>query len=421
MSVKPPYTVPAAVAAVALAGFLLFPSAGIAQKYLHTAGAFAYLGLGSWVLIEVGLRAPAVRSRLLAIDRRWVPWAAGLTFAGLVAAFVVLYPLANAGSVSALSLSSRDGGGSDRDESLNLGAAELLAGRYPYSPRTHLGNPVTQMPGALLLAVPFRLLGNAAWQNLFWMAVFVGLARWRFGDTRLALGFLWLLLLASPVALQDFVTGGDLGANSIMVLTALLLLVEWVPDPSAAAYQRIGAALFTGVAFSSRLNFLLLAPLLFAALARRAGARAAAGYLALAGLAFAAVTLPFWWHDPAGFAPLRLHNKFALFDAPLLPGSGLLFPGASLLFALLLACRPGNQEVSTWLMHCGLVQALPLALAVVLASAWAKWPNFTIADYGPVCLYFGALGAGLRLFGAGARAAAAVRLASVEVPEPLAT
>ena len=66
------------------------------------------------------------------------------------------------------------------------------------------------MPGTLMLAVPFALLGNVAWQNLAWWAVLLVAAHRLLGDGRAALAILGLSLLVSPVLLQDFVTGGDL-------------------------------------------------------------------------------------------------------------------------------------------------------------------------------------------------------------------
>jgi hypothetical protein len=378
------------------AGFLLFPSLGLVQKYLGLKAVCVYCALGTWLLIDLARRAQAVRSLVLATDRRWLLWAMAATYVALTVAFAVLYPLSNSALLSTQGVA---GGGSDRDESLNLGVAELLAGRYPYYRTTQLDNHVTQMPGSLLLAVPFYLLGNGAWQNFFWLVVFLLLLRSLFGDGRLALTFLWLLLLASPAVLHDFVTGGDLTANSVSILAPLVLLWKWAPDASTATWKKVTAALFAGVAFSSRASYLLLLPLLFAALAHRAGVRRALGYLGLLGLSFLTVTLPFYGYDPDGFAPLRLHNKFAFFDYAL-PGSGFLFPALSLGFALLLAGLPGNRRLSIWLIHCGLVQVLPVLCGTALATAYARWPNFRwYSSYGLVGLVFGALGAGLHLFG----------------------
>jgi hypothetical protein len=87
------------------------------------------------------------------------------------------------------------------------------------------------------------------------------------------------------------VTGGDLGASTIALLIGMLALVALVPDPSAATWKKVAAAAFTGLALSSRMNYLLLMPPLIAALLRRASIADALRYLCVTAAAFAAVTL----------------------------------------------------------------------------------------------------------------------------------
>ena len=316
-------------------------------------------------------------------------------YAVLIGAFVILYPLSNSHARPSIFHAAIEGG-SDRDESLNLGVGELLAGRYPYYRTTQLQNPVTQLPGSLILAVPFALLGNAAWQNFFWLAVFFGLVRYVFGRNRLAAGFIALTMFGCPVVLQDFVTGGDLGVNAITILIGMFLMVTFAPDASTARWKTIGAAAFTGIALSSRLNYLLLVPPLFAAVARRAGLTDAFTGLLVIGLVFGAVTLPFYWHDPSGFAPLYLHNKFSQFDGEVHNG-GILFPILSLLFSLVVSWYPGNHDVRVWLIQSGLVLTLPVVFLVALASVRVHAPNFVFADYALAGVFFGGLGAGMSL------------------------
>lgn len=383
----------AVVAGAELAWFLLFPSLGVVQKYLGTAAAFTYFGIGLVVLITLGIRGRVAASELNSIDRRWIRLATAALFAGLVIAFIALYPPSHSQLASWLSRSGI-GGGSDRDESLKLGVRELLAGRYPYYPTTRLENLVTQLPGSLVLAAPFALAGNAVWQNFFWLGAAFVVARYLLKSEQLAFGFMALTVVACPVLLQDFVTGGDLSANVIAILAGMLLMMTLVPDASVAGWKKVGVAAFAGLALSSRLNYLLLVPVLFAALARRAGLKGACVYLGVLGLAFTAVTLPFYWHDPAGFAPLYLHNKFTQFDGEVHHG-GILFPSLSLLFSAIVAVHPGNRTVRGWLMQSGLVLTLPVVFLVALAIARAKAPNFLFSDYALASLFFGGMGAAL--------------------------
>jgi hypothetical protein len=68
--------------------------------------------------------------------------------------------------------SGRFGGGSDSDDALVTGVYELAAGRYPYYVKTYLGNPISPLPGALILAAPFVAVGCVALAHVFWLFVF---------------------------------------------------------------------------------------------------------------------------------------------------------------------------------------------------------------------------------------------------------
>lgn len=384
-----------ALTGAALAWFLLLPSLGVVQRYLGTAAAWAYLGTGFalFVSLAVGV-SPGKRPTVH--DRRWVSPAIAVLFATIVVAFCILYPLSNADHVP-WRADTTVTGGSDRDESLQVGVRELLAGRYPYYQSTPLTNPVTQMPGGLLLAVPFALLGNAVWQNLFWFGAFFAFARFLFGRDRPAVAFIILAVVGCPAVMRDFVTGGDLGVNAITIFLGMFLIVAFAPDNTVASWKKIGAAAFTGVALASRMNYLLLLPPLLAAVARRAGRTDALTCALLTGGAFAAVTLPFYWHDPSGFAPFYLHNKFSQFDGEFHNG-GILLPGLGLLFSLMVAFHPANQTVRGWLVQSGLVIAFPVVVLMALASVRAHGPNFVFSDYALAATFFGGIGASLSIF-----------------------
>ena len=370
-----------ALAGAELAWFLLFPSLGIVQKYLGTTAAFAYFGIGSLLLIAVGLRSHTIVSEISAIGRRWTRLAMVAGFVALAVAFMTTYASA--------------ANGNDRGDSLNVGVHALLAGHYPYYETTHFQNVVTQMPGSFLLAMPFALLGNAAWQNLFWLVVLFVVARSLFGGDQLALAVIALILLISPAVLQDFVTGGDLGASAIAILAGMLSLVTFVPDASVATWKKVVAAVFTGIALSSRMNYLLLVPLLFAALSRRAGPAAALSSLSVVGFVFALVTLPFYWHDPVLFAPLHLHNKFAMFGE--VPGGGVLFPALSLLASVCVAIHPANRTIRGWLMQSAFVLFIPVVFLVALATFRAGALSFLFSDYAIASVFLGSFGAAARL------------------------
>ena len=377
------------LAGVLLAWFLIFPSLGILQKYAGTRGALVYAASAAALLMLLAWHGPAVVARLRALNRRTAPWALVVVCLGVAALFSVLYPLSNSGVTSWLSPSGIIGGGSDRDEALNLGVRALLGGRYPDYERTQLDNLISQMPGSLVMAVPFVLLGNAAWQNLLWFGVLAGVSRRVLGDARAAAAYLLLVLAVSPVVLQDVVTGGDLATNAIMVLAALVWMLT-IPT-TAPAWKRGASAVLAGLAFSTRANFLLLLPLLVSLLGRRAGARATAMSLSLVLGTLVAATLPFYVYDPPSFAPLSVQNKFSQFQTAI-PASQIIFPAISLIGGVALAFVAGRHPVWLWLIESGLVLTAPAAALVVLATARTRGLNLAYASYALPGLFFGVLG-----------------------------
>ena len=135
----------------AFAGFasaLLLPSTPIFYRYFGTAGVVAYLVAALcalWLLVNrVRDVLPGLSAKL--DDRRfWFLTVATLLV--LLALFLVVYPIANSGTL---------GEGSDSDEALDMATRGLLRGEYPYHQQTYLDNPISQMPGSLFLAAPRR-------------------------------------------------------------------------------------------------------------------------------------------------------------------------------------------------------------------------------------------------------------------------
>ncbi|MBD0319092.1 MAG: hypothetical protein ICV87_02080 [Gemmatimonadetes bacterium] len=341
----------AARASAAFAAVLLAASLQAVQVRLGTPAAIVYAGV---VIAAAFLPARTLRSTARALSARPHLWLALLTGL-LVAAFAVVYPVANRGAL---------GGGSDRDDALNLAVRALLRDGMPYRERTYLGNPVTPLPGALVLAMPFVLLGNAALQVLFWvpaLAVSVGRA---VRDRGAGLLLVAAALLLCPDALRDVLGGGDYFANAAYVVVALVAAHE-AARVRAGVWIEIGAAALLGLALFSRPNFVLLWPLAAASLARVAGRRGA--LLAVVAAAVGgAVTLPLYLADPAGFTPLHTADKLRQFDQ-IVPHAAFWITSATAAAAVLLPLRSAGGRLDVLLFHCACVQAVPLAAAAVLA------------------------------------------------------
>lgn len=371
---------PAGPALVLLYLSLVVPSLGLVHRVGGGVGLVVYAAGVGIALVAVARVAQWERLR------RWVEPRSTLvalaTLLVLGALFLVVYPIVNAGGA---------GGGSDRDEALALGASALIRGEYPYSARTYLGNPISPLPGALLLAVPFVLAGNGALGNLFWLAVLVAVARARFASGAGALGLMWTVLALSPAVLYMVVTGSDYVANGIYVALA----VVWVArSASAGGWREAAAAVFLGVALASRANFLIVVPLVFAFVASGAGVRVAVWSMAVTGATFAALTVPFYLADPAGFSPLHIASVLPQFRS-VLPFADVVVPAANLALAVGLAVAlvsRGSADPDRLLRDCAVVLAFPVACGVALSSlAWGAL-DLRFADFGTLFLFAGVLG-----------------------------
>jgi hypothetical protein len=365
-------------AAFALA--LALASLGTVEKYLGTPLAVVYL-LAMFVAVPLLDRLLPRFVRLVREGAaRWLTWA---TFGAVVLAFVFLYPIADRDEPNA---------GSDRDEAANIAIDRLLDGDYPYDELTYLGNPVSQMPGALLFGAPFRLLGNSAYQNLFWLPVLVLVLARRTRSPALALFACWTLLVLSPEVMREIVTGGDLLANCIYV--ALLMLAVVVTGREGRSFWLgVAAALALGIAYSSRANFLFTVPILAGMLWQRHGPRVALARLAAAAAAFAAVTLPFYLHDPDGFTPTRTSGKLSQFD-DLVPNLHLIILAAVGLLAVALAVRRFDPAGLALMSRASAVQIAFLVTVVVLDSIESDAVDFSflVPGFGLIALAFAALG-----------------------------
>lgn len=364
-----------AVQASVLWMVLVFPSVGLVQKFLGVTGVVVYL-LGSAALVAAGCRV-FTGGRGALLTERQAQVAVGLALLALGCVFWLIYPLADAGVV---------GSGSDRDDALRLGVEQLLGWGFPYSQPTYLGNPITPMPGGLLLSVPFAVVDPLAWQNLAWLAVYGGVLRWMVGDWRSVAWAVVAIIGLSPVFLHALVTGSDLIANSVAVMVFLML--------AASAGGRRGwlgwvAAVLLGLALSWRASFLFLLPLLWSALLSGRGWVQAAARTGVAVLAFTAVTLPFYLYDPAGFTPLQTVGKLR-FSADWAWAS-VVIPVSTVLLALVFALR-ANAELRQLLRHAFWLLTLPVLAVVVVSSVDAGRVDLRMSDYALCALFFGVAG-----------------------------
>jgi hypothetical protein len=350
---------------------------GYFQKYFGTSGALMYYAFGCALLLVCTnhLTRPLYRMN----ERHSTGLAVGTLFFIMIA-FSWVYPIFDSPSRR---------GGSDREEALNLSATQLLHGRYPYYPKTQLGNPISPLPGAVLLALPFVLLGNSAYQNLFWLTMLYITLKSYFGDGRKALLLCWLVLLFCPIALLDILTGGDFFTNSIYVLILMLYLVRVVPDPTRAISEKLLASALLGLAVSSRANYLLLLPVVFSTLVQHSGWKPAIQYLGLTCLTAGVLTIPFYLYDPAGFSPLHTASKIGRFGS-VLPHAEVVVPLAGGILGLALAFQR-IHSAAILMGSCVMIQAFLVSCGVVLSSIQSGRLNFGFLGWSTSFTLFGVM------------------------------
>lgn len=365
----------------AFAFALALASLGTVEKYAGTEIAVAYF-VAMFAAVPLAARY-ALPFFLRVVGERQACWLALVTLAVLVAAFAVAYPIADQDEL---------GSGSDRDDAANLATRRLLDGDDPYDEVTYLGNPVSQMPGALIYAAPFVALGNSAFQNFFWLPLFFLALGRRLGSFRPALFAVWMLFALSPELLRELLTGGDLIANGIYVALFMLAVVK-VPSSGRGVWLGVAVALALGVAYSSRANFLFTVPLLAGALLQLHGLRVATLRLSAAAFAFAAVTLPFYVHDPDGFTPTKTSGKLTEFD-DLVPYLHLVVIATAGAVALGLAARRFDRASSVLMSRSAAIQLGFLVAIVMLDSVDSGRVTFAflVPSFGLIALFFAALG-----------------------------
>ena len=343
-------TIPFRVQAAVLAAILAVVS-------WHTAwnlgGAGAAVGYALACAVVMLLVRP-VATRFVPRGPAWLlPTAVAAVGAALVATFVLGFPAA---------LGDAMGVGSDRADALDVALSRLAHGLYPYDGVTYLGNPITPLPGALLMAAPFvRLTGHAAWQNVAWLVLLLPVLN-RGVRLRPEPTLLWGLdrprgtggrSASSPIG-DDLVTG----AVPALVAAAWTLSVARVPSP--ATVVAAGAAL--GLASCTRPHLALVVVVVAAAVGVTAGWRRAVAVGVSASVVWVLLIVPFLVGGSARFSPLHVAAKITG-DRSVTPGIVVVGLVAVVLLVVALAVvRPSSACGVGW--FCAAVLFAPSVLSL---------------------------------------------------------
>jgi hypothetical protein len=252
------------------------------------------------------------------------------------------------------------GAGSDRANALDVGLARLAGGLYPYTGLTYLGNPITPLPGSLVLAAPFWwLTGSSAVQNVVWtlalLPVLCGGWRLRPGST-----LLWLIVVLGCLeAGREYLIGDDLVTSVVPAVAA----AAWVLH-ARSPLVLTAAAVALGVATCTRPHLALVVVIVAVAVGLRAGRRQALLVGGVAAATWAVLIVPFLLGGPGRFSPLHVGAKVTgergLHPAILV----IALVALGLLVLFLRWLRPATDEAVGWC--CAAVLFAPTVLSAGL-------------------------------------------------------
>lgn len=269
------------------------------------------------------------------------------------------------------------GVGSDRANALDVALTQLAAGHYPYTATTYLGNPITPLPGALLLAAPFRfLLGTAAWQNVVWTALLLPVLN---GGRRLQPGptLVWLLTVAGGLEVwREVLIGDDLVGGAVPALAAVACTLRAArprPGPAGSVGVLTAAAVALGVTTCTRPHLALVVVIVAVAVGLRAGRRRGLLVGGVAGLVWVMLVVPFLLGGLARFSPLHVAAKVTDHRGLSVAIVVIALSATLLLGVALWWLRPASEAAVGWCAAAVLVTPSLLSLARSLLETGAVW------------------------------------------------
>lgn len=361
-----------------LALSLLIPSLPDVQKYLGSPGLVVYLlFVPAAVFFYLRIFLPFFNA---GISEKQAFLLALVFLAGVAVVFMVIFPIANVHI---------PGRGSDSADGLNLAVKEILNLRYPYNVRAYLGNPISELPGSILLSMPFVIMGNSAYQNIFWIFVFCIFLKSYLKTWRLVFPLMLLIFVLSPVVDQQLVTGGPNLANEIFIMLSMYLFISQMSGAHHSTLAKTGSAVFLGIAMSSKLNFVLVGPLLFSCLVQNSDWKQTVKYLLLGAAVWALVTLPLYFYAPESFTPFRTQAGHASYSV--LPFSVVLLPLAVGTVSVILALRRMGPDCEAFFRYSAFVQGLLIVMTVILSNMAAGRIDLNNFRYGIMFLFLGSV------------------------------
>jgi hypothetical protein len=277
-----------------------FTSSGFVQKYTGVPGLLGYTAVVCALFSLVPMPPKRFRESL----EHHFPLFAGAFLIALALIYLGLHHVEDGRG---------PGRSSDRDEGLEIAVTRLLSGENPYYSEHPVAGPLSLLPGAILLAVPFVLAGSVGLQNIFWLGVFLWICGRRLTNRGEFLSLLAVSLAASPSAQYEIISGGDMIANGAYALCFLILAHDTWTNRDSPIFHKLATAVLLGIGLASRANMIFLLPVLGAFVLRKTDWKQAFGSMTLVGMTYGFIVTSFYLIDPASFTPLKSREKI-MFD-----------------------------------------------------------------------------------------------------------
>ena len=356
--------------------FLLVTTAGQIQEHLGMIGILLYFAIAI-----IGLVAfyPPVVARFARLKKH-IPYLIPLATVGIMSLSFLAFLLFMPRNLT------------DRYDALDKAGRALAQLKYPYYDRTYLNLPISPLPGAVFLALPFTLLYTSSLQNFFWYPLFGWVLSRYVKNNVYTFAFLMIPFIFAPVVPLQLLTGDDLLTNGIYIALAVLFLLQSHRGHNGLAEWISSMCL--GITFSSRVNFLFIVPLVMMALSAEIGWRSTIIKIFLVLMVASMITLPFYFYDPAGFSPLHtMRNQTLDLKAHISHRSnfGLFITVA---ITIWLTLRSDNADWATLFRNCAIVLLIPyldLQIRASLAVGSLYLYPFGSSNYGLFALPFAIL------------------------------
>lgn len=276
--------------------------------------------------------------------------------------------------------------GSDRDEALNQAVTEITHLKYPYYVRTIVSgkshelkldnNPITVMPGSVLFAAPFVLLGNSTYQNFFWLALLFIILTTYYQSESYSILFIILNTFLCGTFLFQILIGSDYIANSIWVLIFTHLFIQ---NSKFFGKKSFLYSFLLGIGLSSRFNFLIILVPLTVYLYNNTNLLNTIKQMASIIIGFLIITVPFLVYDYDNFTPLHFSNVYRQFNQ-MIPYSSVIFPVLVLALSFATSLYFRNDQASIY-FQISISLLIPVCLIVILHSIAIGKLTFELSHY----------------------------------------